>query len=210
MTHQVVDEDYKPMSWKCLSVFPSWQRLHQSSARPRKQLAFFTLVIWRQSSYTYVCKGGQWVGWGCVVSRWRNQGGEYGAAYVKAVVGVLSRITGEKEGGGRGGEANAVTSQMSHSAGTWHMKRWPQNKPNPAVLFPLKHFLVLHLNKDTLLNNSGLYSSTQYCIDPPSSHPRHRKLKDIYSWTVQKMCRGFKMALHQKKKSSGFQFEGKL
>lgn len=48
---------------------------------------FFSLVIWRQSSYTYVCKGGQWVGWGCVVSRWRNQGGEYGAAYVKAVVG---------------------------------------------------------------------------------------------------------------------------
>lgn len=39
MTHQGVEEDYKPMSW-WLSTFPRWQQLHQPSTRLRKQLSF--------------------------------------------------------------------------------------------------------------------------------------------------------------------------
>lgn len=149
------------------------------------------------------------MGWGCVVSRGRNQGGEYGAAYVKTVVGGALKNYREKRR--RRKRRRSKCSDITNVTLSRHLahEEVTSKQANPAVLFPLKHFLVLHLNKDTLLNNSGLYSSTQYCIDPSSSHPRHRKLKDIYSWTVQKMCRGFKMALHQKK-SSGFQFEGKL
>lgn len=43
-------------------------------------------VIWMQFSYTYVRKGGQWVGWGCTVARRRYQGSERGA-YVMTIVG---------------------------------------------------------------------------------------------------------------------------
>lgn len=44
-------------------------------------------VIWMQFSYTYVRKGGQWVGWGCTVAQRRYQGSECGAAYVMTAVG---------------------------------------------------------------------------------------------------------------------------
>lgn len=39
---------------------------------------------------------------------------------------------------------------MSHSAGSWYLRRWPQNKLEPPVFFHRKFFQVVHLDKDVL------------------------------------------------------------
>lgn len=186
------------MSLYWLLMFPRWHQLHQPPHTSSQTASFYfseAVLLHRRMTRRSVgglgLRGfsleepGRWK-WCCLRKDGRGRCSQELQGWAKE---------GEEEE-----EESQMTSQMSNSAGFWHMRRWPQNQLKPVVLFSFKHFLVLYWKNNAL----DLFATVipHWFFFYSCTTGKESWMASLLDYP--NMSRGLKMALY--KRSSGFCF----